>query len=130
MAENLVRLRKARGFTVRGLGEALTKTGRSVPDASAISSIENGKRRVDVDDLVALAAALGVSPLALLLPSALSPDDMVEVTGVGAVRAADVWAWAAGRAPLDQGQTGRAAYEAAMTFKLYGQPHWLNGGDF
>ncbi|MCJ1680027.1 helix-turn-helix domain-containing protein [Streptomyces sp. APSN-46.1] len=33
-----------------------------------LSRIERTRRRCDVDDLVAIAAALGVSPLALLQP--------------------------------------------------------------
>ena len=76
-AANVARLRKARGLSLRGLSEALRKAGRSL-SADAINKIENGRllddpkhrgnppqiRRVDADDLVALAAALGVSPSA------------------------------------------------------------------
>lgn len=35
---------------------------------SAVDQIEKGTRRVDVDDLMALAAALDVSPATLLMP--------------------------------------------------------------
>ncbi|MFE0578127.1 helix-turn-helix domain-containing protein [Streptomyces sp. NPDC058874] len=37
---------------------------------TTISRIERRRRRCDVDDLVAIAAALGVSPLVLLQPAA------------------------------------------------------------
>ncbi|WP_431784341.1 helix-turn-helix domain-containing protein [Streptomyces chumphonensis] len=129
VAANLARLRKACGFTTRGLAEAVVKAGRRVPDQSAISSIENGRRRVDVDDLTTLAAVLGVTPAALLLPLTPTGEDMVEVSGVGAVTASNAWTWALGRSHLHQGRTGREAYEAALRFDLYGRPHWLNGGE-
>lgn len=128
VAENLVRLRKARGLSVRALSAAMTKAGRKL-SPSGITAIELGRRRVDVDDLMGFAVVLGVSPASLLLPLTLSGDELVEVTGAGTVSAAAAWQWATGQAPIDQGQTGRAAYEARMTYNLYGRPHWLNGGD-
>lgn len=128
VAENLLRVRRCRGLSVRALSAAMAKAGRSV-SADAISRMETGQRRIDVDDVVAFAVVLGVSPLALLMPMTHSPTDMIEVTGAGAVAAADAWSWAGGQSPLDHGDTGRAAYEAAITFKLYGMPHWLAGGE-
>ncbi|MFG2277073.1 hypothetical protein ACGFNQ_00100 [Streptomyces asoensis] len=55
-------------------------------------------RRIDVDDLVALAAALGVTPNALLLPHRGSGS--IDLTGGGTVDATFVWAWAEGCRPL------------------------------
>jgi len=51
---------------------------------SAVDQIEKGTRRVDVDDLMALAAALGVSPITLLMPGMSRADapKMFEAGGV------------------------------------------------
>ena len=42
---------------------------------------ERGARRVDVDDLMALAEGLNVSPIALLMPKAETKDELVQATG-------------------------------------------------
>ncbi|MGA5472535.1 helix-turn-helix domain-containing protein [Streptomyces arboris] len=60
--------REARGWEQRELAERLTQAGRPMTQP-IVSRIESGTRRVDVDDLVALAAVFGVSP-AVLLPAA------------------------------------------------------------
>ncbi len=46
---------------------------------SGITDIERGRRGVSVDQLTALAAALGVSPLALLAPIPADDDPTAEV---------------------------------------------------
>lgn len=69
MRENLKRIRAAREMTQAGLAEALAQAGRPIPVAS-IAKIEAGDRRVDVDDLAALAEALE-TPIAQLL---VDPD--------------------------------------------------------
>lgn len=78
---------------------------------SGISKIENGERKVDVDDLVALAVALDVSPVALLLPA--EPGEGGQAYELGKAMPADVeitprtaapweyaWRWAHGEIPL------------------------------
>lgn len=78
VAENLLRLRKVRGFSTRQLSARLTELGRTIP-ASGLTRMELGSRRIDVDDLVALAAALDVEPAQLLLP----PSELVIEVRVG-----------------------------------------------
>ncbi|MGW6614971.1 helix-turn-helix domain-containing protein [Streptomyces erythrochromogenes] len=58
-------LRIARGFAQRELADRVTALGRPMTN-TMLSRIERTRRRCDVDDLVAIAAALEVSPLALL----------------------------------------------------------------
>lgn len=79
----------------------------------AINKIENGAklddpryaekppqiRRVDVDDLVALAVVFNVNPNTLLLPAVAT--GRTEVTGVGVVDADRAWDWAEGERPLN-----------------------------
>lgn len=57
--------RQRRGWEQRQLAERVSAAGRPM-SASVLGKVESGVRRVDVDDLVALAAALGVSPSRLL----------------------------------------------------------------
>lgn len=72
VAANLKRLRQSRGMTLRQLSAELASRGRAL-SIDALNQIENGAdedqrrfRRVDVDDLTALAAAFAV-PAATLL---------------------------------------------------------------
>jgi transcriptional regulator with XRE-family HTH domain len=64
---NIEQLRHARGLSFRGLSEHLGAIGRPILP-SALHLLSHGKRRVDADDLVALAQVLGVSPADLLAP--------------------------------------------------------------
>jgi transcriptional regulator with XRE-family HTH domain len=74
VARNLRRLRERRNLTLQALSERLSELGRPIL-ASGLSKIEQGDRRVDVDDLAALANALDTVPSQLLEPS---EDLMIE----------------------------------------------------
>lgn len=101
VARNLKRLRG--NVTLRELQQRLRGVGREI-SASGIQKIEAGVRRVDVDDLVALAVVLGANPNALLFPKSL--DDPVAVTGADPADLTRVWQWADGMAPIDSGVGG------------------------
>ncbi|MCP2628126.1 helix-turn-helix domain-containing protein [Mycolicibacterium smegmatis] len=74
VARNLKRFRaELRGWTLADLAERMTEVGRPMT-ANTLSAIETQARRIDVDDLIALAAALGISPAALLMPH-VTPED-------------------------------------------------------
>ncbi|MFF7180148.1 helix-turn-helix domain-containing protein [Streptomyces sp. NPDC008121] len=68
VGQAVTRLREARGWDQETLGERLATRGRPMSQ-SVLSRVEAATRRVDVDDLVAIAAAFGV-PVALLFPAA------------------------------------------------------------
>ncbi|WTW96161.1 helix-turn-helix domain-containing protein [Streptomycetaceae bacterium NBC_01309] len=128
VARNLARLRKLRGYTTRQLSAVLEGNGRAIP-ASGITRMEKAERQVTADELTALAAALSVSPTALLLPVDAEPNDTIEVTGGGEVTAARAWHWAEGKGPLrlprEGGMAGgRAMYEAMRAYEQ-GRPYWL-----
>jgi transcriptional regulator with XRE-family HTH domain len=78
--------RQRRGWDQRHLAARVTEAGRPM-SASVLGKVEAGARRVDVDDLVALAAALEVPP-ARLLPGADDdgPDPFEQASEIGAVR--------------------------------------------
>ncbi|MGQ7750317.1 helix-turn-helix domain-containing protein [Streptomyces sp. WC2508] len=64
-AHAITRSRAAREFTQRQLAERVTALGRPMT-TTMLSRIECWQRRCGVDGLVAIAAALDASPLALL----------------------------------------------------------------
>lgn len=64
---NVQRLRGDRRFTYVELAGILERSGRPIP-VLGLRRIERGERRVDVDDLNALAIALGVTATQLLGP--------------------------------------------------------------
>ena len=65
MRANVASVRKGQGLTLRDVADRLADIGHPMAH-NTVSEIERGARRVDVDDLMALAAALGVTPTALL----------------------------------------------------------------
>lgn len=101
---NVERLREARGLTKKELADRTQELGRPVPPLG-VSRIEAGARRVDADDLVALADALNVSPLDLLLPPAAGGESF-NLTSEHAVTRRTAWEWALGQRPAMDWQPG------------------------
>lgn len=98
VARSVRQERQAKKMDLAGLSDALADVGWPIPVA-ALSRLENGLRRIDVDDLMALSIALRVTPMQLLLnphagvspPATGMPGDMSED---------EVSAWASGEVGL------------------------------
>lgn len=120
LAENLRRIRIARGLSTARLSKLLTDIGRPI-QPTGITKIEKRERKVDVDDLMALCAGLKVNPSALLLP----PDSRgeTELTGFGEVKARDAWHWADGQMPLITRDDDFA--EMVADFQVHARPRGL-----
>lgn len=105
---NVKRLRG--GMQYKELAERLATIGRPIPTLG-LRRIEAGERRVDADDLVALAVVFGVSPLTLLLPPDGSKFTSSPLTGVAdrEVSHNTQWLWALGREPLELPGSGISA---------------------
>ncbi|MET9604497.1 helix-turn-helix transcriptional regulator [Streptomyces sp. NPDC006512] len=132
VADNLARLRKLRGFTTRQLSGLLERNGRPIP-ASGITRMEKGERQITVDELTALAVALGVSPTTLLLPAnarggkdenGIPQHARTEVTGAGEVDVISAWRWAWCVDPLtlDPDLGEEEAHRLVMDFLLNSRP--------
>jgi transcriptional regulator with XRE-family HTH domain len=104
-AQRVRELREARGWTYKELSDRLAAAGRPVPPLG-LRRIESADRRIDADDLVALAVVLGVNPSAILLPP--HGHGHIEVTGAGSVPTDRAWAWADGHGPLADDEDGVA----------------------
>lgn len=85
-AAEVARHRQRRGWEQAYLAQLVTDGGRPM-SASVLGKIESGGRRIDVDDLAALAAALGVTPSALLPGDAAAIDPYEAAAEPGPVRA-------------------------------------------
>jgi hypothetical protein len=103
VAASLRRVRRGedQDITTAELSKRLTALGQPIPD-TGITKTEQGTRRVDVDDLVPLALALGVTPNVLLLPPVgyLGASDSHLLTPAVSGSAEELWQWAQGERPL------------------------------
>lgn len=117
--ENFVRLRGAMQY--KELSERLAQVGRPIPPLG-LRRIEAGERRVDADDLMALAMVFGVNTNALLLPHFVYERE-VEVTG-GRRKYLQwgLWAWAEGKTALDGDE------ESVQRYRVDGLPVYMEYG--
>lgn len=91
-------------MSYKALSERLEQLGRPIA-VLGLRRIEAGERRVDVDDLVALALAFDVGPATLLLPRE-ETHDPVAMTGKGdtAMGWQAAWRWSVGEWPAFPGR--------------------------
>lgn len=82
VAQNVETLRELRNLSYAKLSRRLTKLGRPIAPLG-LTRIRDLQRRVDVDDLIALALALQIPPIELLLPPGGAPSQKLAVTDAG-----------------------------------------------
>ncbi|OBB42707.1 hypothetical protein [Mycobacterium sp. 852002-51961_SCH5331710] len=100
VAANVERLLKEQNLTFAALSDRLAKIGRTIPPLG-LRKIVRRTRRVDADDLIGLAVALGVSPVTLLMPETHDAGEMVGTTGADEeLTAQQLWDWLRGSYPL------------------------------
>lgn len=114
---NLRELRAQRGISLRDLSQRLEQLGHPVLP-SGLSKLETGDRRADVDDLIAIAVALDISPNRLLLPET-ADDETIELTPQSEASARSAWRWATGDAPLPPDHD----IDRAARFRDENRPH-------
>ncbi|MFT3661744.1 MAG: helix-turn-helix transcriptional regulator [Gordonia sp. (in: high G+C Gram-positive bacteria)] len=122
--QNVSLWRIRRKLSQTQLADRVTACGRRMT-RQALSDIETGRRRVDVDDLVALALALDVSPATLMMPDVRRAYTEVELTEAPTVRperiaAASAWAWFTARGPAWDDRTETDVEE----FQEDAEPYW------
>jgi hypothetical protein len=101
VAANLRRIRREREVSTAALSKRLDAIAWPILD-TGITKTEKEQRKVDVDDLVALALALGVTPNRLLLPDVegVNALNIHVLTAVVHGRPEELWQWAQGERPL------------------------------
>lgn len=131
VAENAKALRAR--VPVREMSQRLAKIGRPILP-SGLTKIEQGSRRVDADDLVALALTLNVTPNRLLLPADAS-DTAIKLTDAVTATASEAWRWASGERPLTEAEPakglerGRQIHQLRQ-WRLENRPHDVRLDDF
>lgn len=126
MSDNVAAIRSDRRLSLRDLSDRLAELGRPAL-ATALSKIEQGARRVDVDDLVVLALALDVTPNRLLL-TARADDERIDLAANASSTTRMAWRWATGEerpAGLPWGgETSRHLdLDRARRFRAENRPH-------
>lgn len=130
---NVRRLRQREGLTYKDLSLRLEELGRPIP-VLGLSRLERGERRVDADDLTALAIAFGVTPNALMLPEMQFAADTAtcQLTPQIGGRVRELWAWATGEVPLGTNAVSESDDEAArlyeLSFVIGNRPHHFGFG--
>jgi transcriptional regulator with XRE-family HTH domain len=125
---NIEDLREQRGLSLRGLSELLGARDRPILPA-VLHRLSQGKRRVDADDLMAFALALGVNTNALLLPRNRANDALIELTPSTHQRAWVTWRWADGQVPLPAHEVHKdteeidTPWQQQVDFQTYARPH-------
>lgn len=97
--ENIRRIREARDMSWAQMSRFLDRAERPIA-ALGLRRIEDGSRRIDVDDLMAIAVVLDVAPNDLLLPPPGS-DEVEASGGLAGFSADQLWEWALSRGQLD-----------------------------
>lgn len=95
LRHNIRRIREDRRITYVELSERLSNVGRPIP-VLGLRRIERGERRVDVDDLAALAVVLDTPPVDLMVPSDAGHNDLYGVTPGVSTRADVAREWISG----------------------------------
>ncbi len=107
VAENVKRVRRARGWSAQRLAEECAALGAPDLSAAVIANIETGRRHpatglrrrdISLDEWLVLAAALNVSPADLVLLAGGS--ERVDVTDELAVDVTDLRDWLNGTRPV------------------------------
>lgn len=98
LGQRVKEIRERKGWFQQDLADRLGAAGYPM-NRVTVAKVEAGKRGVTVDDLLALAAVLNVSPVRLMLPDAAG-EEPVSITPAVSVPAWAAWAWAEGQGPL------------------------------
>lgn len=117
----MAELRKARGLTVRQLADQMTEAGvKLLP--SAVTSLEQGKRRATAEEVLALAYLLRVNPNRILF-SERAGIEGIKITPTVSTTQHRAWAWADGSWHLDsQYEPGTPSAEAYADFRQHIRP--------
>lgn len=120
VAEQVLEFRRRRGWSADQLAATCYAVGAGHLTTSVIANIETGRRSspsaprrrsVTVDELLELAYALGVPPIALLVPAQRS--EPISVTHSVSAEREDVLLWVTGQSPL------RDAFETPETSAFF-----------
>lgn len=100
-------VRKLKGWSLQQMAGALAELGITL-HLTAIAKAEKGQRKVTLDEALAFAAVLGVSPLHLIVP--LDNETELRVAPRLTAPALQARQWMRGQRPLTDDDDGRLFY--------------------
>lgn len=113
--KNVTRLREDQNLSFAELSRRLEAADNPIPPLG-LRRIEAGERRVNVDDLTALAYVLKTSPAYLLMPHSPERDRPETLTGIGQLEAFELWKWIQdGHFPMDTDDPAKINHAAIST---------------
>ncbi|MFL0411066.1 helix-turn-helix domain-containing protein [Microbacterium paludicola] len=121
VAAQVARKRKERALSYAELSKRLTELGSPIPTLG-LRRIEARARRVSVDDLLALSAALGVSPAELLID--VSDEESLPTGVAGDITAIEALAWIRGETDLSA--RSRSSYLIRVYYQLEAESQKLS----
>ncbi|WP_201408327.1 helix-turn-helix domain-containing protein [Mycobacterium paraintracellulare] len=130
--ENVIALRERKNLSYAQLSRKLKAAGRAIPELG-LRRIEDGERRVDVDDLMALAEALEVWPIALLMPTTTmdgqpvqTGDELVQATCRPLESAKFLWNRLQGLLIMGFGEATEATLQGTADYRRFieSTPPW------
>ncbi|WP_138845253.1 helix-turn-helix domain-containing protein [Rhodococcus pyridinivorans] len=122
VAQNIRHLREGANLTYAELGRKLESMGRPIPTLG-LRKIESFERRVDADDLVALALALDVTPATLLMPKSKDWQmGSVQLTDTVASTPQRAWEWLTADYPLQRDNTSPEPTRTTLEFRMRARP--------
>jgi transcriptional regulator with XRE-family HTH domain len=124
VAQRVRELRQERGLTLADLAAELERFGRPIL-LTALSKLEKGQRRINVDDLVALALALDVSPNVLLLPKSAKANTDVALTETHRTDSLSAWKWATRDVPAESGDGAERSFFISYSYADRSWAEWI-----
>lgn len=126
VARSIQRIRESRKVTYAELAERLAEAGRPIP-VLGLSRMEKGDRRVDLDDLVAIARALRVPPIWLIFPIGQADEPDVELPPGVQVPKEAALAWFTGDQEAFADYFGHGAFDPdSRLYEWYEKPEGID----
>lgn len=121
-AASVAQLRNRLKISTTELSRRLDEAGQVIAP-TGITRLEKGTRRIDVDDLMALALTLDVTPNRLLLPAEKTDRDVALAPKVSTTWE-NAWRWASGDEPLPvEGEKHVDWARRIVDFQAQARPH-------
>ena len=127
VADTIRHIREKRRLPYTELSERLTQLGRPIP-VLGLRRIEKGERRVDVDELAALAEALEVPAVLLLFPIGQPGAEQVEILPGVSLPLEPALAWFIGDGEAFDDYFGGGSYNPdSRLYEWYEMPAGVRG---
>jgi hypothetical protein len=124
LAANIARVREAQRLSYIDLSRELARAGRPIPELG-LRRIEKGERRVDFDDLLAIAYVLRICVVDLMISGDVADGDPYPITRQRAYRSGSVRDWISGQTVLLESYQEPGARFANPNRSMFDALQWM-----